>query len=64
MTPHPAALEAYNRATFDPQTPELELALAETLQVEQPIAGSHCWVAVPMAFVLGVLLTLVGANAI
>lgn len=34
MTPHPAALEAYNRATFDPQTPELELAPAETLQVE------------------------------
>lgn len=34
MTPHPAALEAWNRANFDPQTPELELAPAETMQVE------------------------------
>lgn len=34
MTPHPATLEAYNRATFDPPTPEIELAPAETLQVE------------------------------
>jgi hypothetical protein len=32
MTPHPAALEAYNRATFDPPTPELELAPAEEVQ--------------------------------
>ncbi|ALJ12596.1 hypothetical protein [Sphingopyxis macrogoltabida] len=64
MTPHPAALEAWNRATFDPQTPELELAPAETLQVEQPIAGSHCWVAVPMAFVLGMLLPIVWANVL
>lgn len=39
MTPHPAALEAYNRATFDPPTPELQLAPAEEVQrepVERP----------------------------
>ena len=32
MTPHPAALEAYNRATFDPPTPEIQLAPAEEAQ--------------------------------
>lgn len=32
MTPHPAALEAWNRATFDPPTPEMHLAPAEEVQ--------------------------------
>lgn len=64
MTPHPAALEAWNRANFDPPTPELELEPAEMMQVEQPIVGSHCWVAVPMAFVLGVLAVLVMGRAL
>lgn len=40
MTPYPAALEAYNRATFDPPTPEMQLVPAEALQPdtdEQPV---------------------------
>lgn len=31
-----AALEAYNRATFDPPTPEIEIVPAETLKADEP----------------------------
>lgn len=31
-----AALEAFNRATFDPPTPEIEIVPAETLQADAP----------------------------
>lgn len=41
-----------------------EIIPAETIQAEQPIVGSHCWLAIPLAFALGVLLTLVGANTL
>jgi hypothetical protein len=31
-----AALEAFNRATFDPPTPEIEIVPAETMQADDP----------------------------
>lgn len=37
---------------------------AETLQVEEDIVGGHPWLAVPIAFVFAVLLTIVGAHAL
>lgn len=62
---HPAALEAWNRLNFDPPTPELELAPAETIQVEHPMTHAFPlgW-AVVLGFALGVVLTLVGSAAI
>lgn len=65
MTPHRAALEAWNRLNFDPPTPELELAPAETVQVEHPMTHAFPlgW-AIGLGFLLGVLLTIVGVNSI
>lgn len=63
MIPHHAALEAYNRATFDPQTPEIEIAPAETIQpAEHPFRHAVSpWIYCPAWAALAFVLTVIGS---
>lgn len=65
MSAYRDAQEAFNRASFYPPTPELELAPAETIQVEHPMTHAFPlgW-AVVLGFALGALLTIVGVKAL
>lgn len=58
---HRDTLEAFNRATHSDALPEMQLA--ETTQPVE-ITGSHCWAAIPLGFVLIVILTVIGANTL
>jgi hypothetical protein len=62
---HAHALEAFNRATHSDALPEMQLEPAETEQPVHPMEGAFPirW-AVPLAFALGVILTVVWSNAI
>ncbi|AJA07421.1 Putative membrane protein [Sphingopyxis fribergensis] len=60
---HAHALEAFNRETHSDALRELQIAPAEDLQAEQSIVGSHVGLVVPLAFFLGVLLTVVAVHA-
>lgn len=40
MDAHAQALEAFNRATHDPATPEMQVAHAEELQTDRPLVGA------------------------
>ena len=57
------ALESFNRASFDPPTPELHLVPAEGMPPET-IVGSPVRLGVPMAFLLSVAITVIGANTL
>lgn len=63
MTPYTDALEAFNRASFDPPTPGIELAPAETIQADEPDPSPT--ITLRFAVGLAVLATaLIGAHVV
>lgn len=63
MSPYRDAQEAFNRASFDPPTPEI--VPAETIQVEHPMthAFPFGW-AIPLAALFGALFIIVGSHSL
>lgn len=62
---HAHALEAFNRATHLPATPELQIAPAEELQADLPLHGAKIpfWM-LPATAAFTFILTIIGAHTL
>ena len=62
---YPHALEAFNRASHFPATPEIQIAPAEELQADLPLHGATIplWM-IPATAALTFTLTIIGAHTL